>query len=383
MVKYYDGQGVRRSHRIPADLAPAVTSLADSEAHADSWYHREILGRGAAPPRDRVRTALLSPEMTLEQFGACWTSGELARRFPDHVALKKTANDDASRFRNYVYPVIGTEPMRRFEGRRGVELVEQVLNCLPPLGPTFSRSSRRQVIQSVHRLLTLAVYPAKVLSANPLPRGFVPKTGDEKAKAYLFPDEDAKLMACVAVPLPERLLYGILAREGMRVSELLDLTWADLDLERGMLFLDQNKTDDARSWALDPGVAEALRRWRDRFAGSARPERSVLSHRKWTVDRFGVAGRLRDYLKEAGVTRVQLFESNDKRGPLRAHDLRASFVTVNLALGKTEAWITDRTGHRSSQMIYRYKRAARTHAELNLGGFLPLHEAIPELARAA
>lgn len=109
----------------------------------------------------------------------------------------------------------------------------------------------------------------------------------------------------------------------------------------------------------------------------------MLSHRKWTVDRFGVAGRLRDYLREAGVTRVQLFESNDKRVPLRAHDLRASFVTVNLALGKTEAWITDRTGHRSSQMIYRYKRAARTHAELNLGGFLPLQEAIPELARAA
>lgn len=64
---------------------------------------------------------------------------------------------------------------------------------------------------------------------------------------------------------------------------------------------------------------------------------------------------------------------------LRAHDLRASFVTVNLALGKSEAWITDRTGHKSSQMIYRYKRAARTHKELNLGSFDPLHEAIPEL----
>ena len=58
-------------------------------------------------------------------------------------------------------------------------------------------------------------------------------------------------------------------------------------------------------------------------------------------------------------------------------------MTVNLALGKSEAWITDRTGHRSSQMIYRYKRQARTHAELSLGGFKPLHEAIPELAAAA
>jgi hypothetical protein len=77
--------------------------------------------------------------------------------------------------------------------------------------------------------------------------------------------------------------------------------------------------------------------------------------------------------------RPQLFERSDKRIPIRAHDLRATFVTVNLALGKNEAWITDRTGHQSSEMIYTYKRAARMHQELALGEFTPLHQAIPEL----
>jgi integrase len=86
-----------------------------------------------------------------------------------------------------------------------------------------------------------------------------------------------------------------------------------------------------------------------------------------------------EHLRLAGVTRAQLFETDDSSNALRAHDLRASFITVNLALGKNEAWITDRTGHRSSQMIYAYKRAARTPAELNLGGFTPLCDAIPEL----
>jgi hypothetical protein len=38
-----------------------------------------------------------------------------------------------------------------------------------------------------------------------------------------------------------------------------------------------------------------------------------------------------------------------------------------------------RTGHRSSQMIYAYKRSARTHAELSLDGFTPIWDAIPEL----
>jgi integrase len=85
----------------------------------------------------------------------------------------------------------------------------------------------------------------------------------------------------------------------------------------------------------------------------------------------------------AGVTRSQIFEQSDTRMPLRAHDLRATFVTVSLALGKTEAWVTDRTGHRSSEKIYEYKRQVRSHAEANLGGLTPLYEAIPELAAAA
>ncbi|HXS17828.1 MAG TPA: DNA integration/recombination/inversion protein, partial [Polyangiaceae bacterium] len=62
-------------------------------------------------------------------------------------------------------------------------------------------------------------------------------------------------------------------------------------------------------------------------------------------------------------------------------DLRATFVTMSLAAGKTEAWVTDRTGHTSSTMLYRYKRAARTHAEAQMGSLRPLHEIIPELSQ--
>jgi hypothetical protein len=98
-----------------------------------------------------------------------------------------------------------------------------------------------------------------------------------------------------------------------------------------------------------------------------------------TIDRYEAARELRDRLREAGVERPELFEESKERIPLRAHDLRGTFVTIKLALGKSEAWITDRTGHTTSVMLYRYKRAARTAAELQLGDFAQLHEAIPEL----
>jgi hypothetical protein len=65
---------------------------------------------------------------------------------------------------------------------------------------------------------------------------------------------------------------------------------------------------------------------------------------------------------------------------IRIHDCRATFVTLSLAAGRTEAWVVARMGHRSSVMINRYRRAARMVEELGLGWLAPLDAAIPELA---
>ena len=66
---------------------------------------------------------------------------------------------------------------------------------------------------------------------------------------------------------------------------------------------------------------------------------------------------------------------------IRVHDLRGTFVTLSLANGRTEAWVADRTGHRSSVMINRYRRAARTATEPGLGLLAPLNEAMTPPAR--
>jgi hypothetical protein len=93
------------------------------------------------------------------------------------------------------------------------------------------------------------------------------------------------------------------------------------------------------------------------------------------------ADRYRGHLADAGIERASLFERTKARQPIRIHDTRATFITIALANGKSEAWVQDRTGHKSSQMINRYRRAARTAAELDLGNLAPLCRAIPELDR--
>ncbi|WP_437791974.1 hypothetical protein [Sorangium sp. So ce693] len=74
-----------------------------------------------------------------------------------------------------------------------------------------------------------------------------------------------------------------------------------------------------------------------------------------------------------------MFETTQSRLNIRLHDTRATFITIKLANGRTETWISDRTGHKSSRQIHHHKRAARKVAELGLGDFVPLDEAIPEL----
>lgn len=77
--------------------------------------------------------------------------------------------------------------------------------------------------------------------------------------------------------------------------------------------------------------------------------------------------------------RTKKLERSDAWRPFCVHDLRATFCTIALANGLTETWVCDRTGWRSSEMVSRYRRAARTWAELELGTLTPLDEAIPEL----
>ena len=110
------------------------------------------------------------------------------------------------------------------------------------------------------------------------------------------------------------------------------------------------------------------------------PDDRVFADQGVPLSTEHLAKQLRDDLRRAGITRPELFERSATRVALRAHDLRATFVTVALAIGKSETWVADRTGHKSSTMINAYRRKARTWSGLELGALGPLDQLIPEIA---
>jgi hypothetical protein len=185
------------------------------------------------------------------------------------------------------------------------------------------------------------------------------------------------------VPLLRRFVYGFLDREGMRTDEGGALTWADVDLQHNRVDLDENKTDKPRHWDMRLDVLLAMKIWRKFFRPNAKTTDHVFvddAGNPLNVDHL--AAQLRDDLTRVGVTRSKLFSRIKARLRMRAHDLRATFVTVSLANGRTWEWCQDRTGHGDS-MKKKYRRAAATWQAAQQGDLVPLYLAIPEFAAYA
>jgi len=356
-------------------LAAATT---DSAVRVVSIAIEKVVGRIVRPIGE-------SSAPTFRELGTQWTSGELAKKYPDHIELKRNAERDAQRLELYIYPVIGDLPVDRITRAHAHDVMAR-------LPETRSPKTRRNIGGLMSRLLAIAVSPAGLIEATPIPPGFLPKKGQRKALASLYPDEVGRLLACTEISLAYRVLWGFLVNEGTRTGEachdpkkpLSGLQWRDFDLKRGKVNLDRNKTDDPRAWALQTGTAEALRQVRSMRAHAEPGDLVFLRDDGSTFPLYGKGGladHLRQHLKFIGLDkeRPELFITNEQRHQMRAHDLRATFITVKLANGWTETQVMDRTGHKSSEMVNAYRRTARSFQELQVGDFEPLNTAIPEL----
>jgi integrase len=358
------------SNEVRQNSAERATrrQLLEKVAGARSGKALEALGTAVdafCSPGGLQKVVPKTGAVTFGELAKEWTSGKLHAKHPNHVELKRTSDLDALRLGKWVYPVVEHVALTAFTE----EHADAVMARIPA---SKSKSTQRHVAQLMTKVLNLAVRPCKHIDRSPLPPRYLPPLGRRIAFTYLFPDEDRVLLACEAIPLVERLFYGFLAREGMRSEEAQALTWAHVDLKRGSVRVDFNKTDSARVWAMGAGVVRALTAWKKMQPDAETSDRIFRDLEK----PYHMAKTFRARLKQAGLSRPELFEKNEARRPIRIHDLRATFITVNLANDKTEAWISTRTAHTTSAMINRYRRTATTHEELNQGDLTPLDQAL-------
>ena len=68
------------------------------------------------------------------------------------------------------------------------------------------------------------------------------------------------------------VFWGFLSRAGFRADEAAGLTMKDVDVERGIITLDENKMNDPRTPTFGPELMTALKLWKETYRAGAEPD---------------------------------------------------------------------------------------------------------------
>lgn len=192
-----------------------------------------------------------------------------------------------------------------------------------------------------------------VLDRNPAAALRAPRRS-RKLPRYLEEEEVQRLLTAPAADDPEehrdRALLEILYSTGCRVSELVGLDEADLDLRRGLARL-RGKGRKERLGMLGKPAQEAVRRWL-----AAKTNRSLdrgpllLNPAGGRLTDRSVRRILRRCLLRAGITR-----------PCSPHTLRHSFATHLLHRGADLRTVQELLGHASLGTTQIYTHVSLAH----------------------
>lgn len=165
---------------------------------------------------------------------------------------------------------------------------------------TFDGARSRNAAGGVVRAFIAWAVDTGRLPINPVPRRLMAKANEQAdrrvVKRALTPDELVRLLDCPAIPAGRRLAYRILARTGLRWTELARLRWEHVDLDAGWIELDA-KNAKAKRGAQMPmtsdlvqALTEAPRR-SDRICRVPRKETWRADLRRAGID-IEIDGRL-------------------------------------------------------------------------------------------
>ena len=133
---------------------------------------------------------------------------------------------------------------------------------------------------------------------------------------------------------------------GMRLSEILTLTWKQIDFATGFIRLEKTKAGKVRNVPMSDQVTELL---------SAMP-RNIKGHwvfpnRHNTGRRTTVKNEFPRACKRAGLTNLHF------------HDLRHTFASNCAMAGATEHELMTLLGHSSTRMVRRYTHLSQQHLQ--------------------
>jgi site-specific recombinase XerD len=164
-----------------------------------------------------------------------------------------------------------------------------------------------------------------------------------------IPENDLLCLFRVIDRLRDRTMFLLMLRCGLRVGEVITLTWSAINVEAGSIRINQGKGQVDRVVYYSTDVAHALRHWR-----RCQPSEATYlfpSARKPGLP-LGVRAIqhcMARYLHAAGITK-----------PYSPHSLRHTLATQLLNAGAPLEVVKELMGHQSLSMTLRYTQLYET-----------------------
>lgn len=332
-VLYIEGVGVRVVQDKGSGIQGKHLDVAVSGTHEDALaWEREFLLQQAA-----------DLTMTFEAFVEIYITDKKKRLRENTWSTKEHI------IRTKILPYFKEKRLSEIKPRDVIAWQNEMLNYRDKNGKVYSPTYLKTLHGQLSAILNHAVRFYGLKSNAAATAGCM---GSEKHKEMLFWTKEEYLKFAEAMMDKPQSYYAfeVLYWCGIREGELLALTPADFDLDKGLLSITKSyQRLKGRDVITDPKTPKSVR---------------VIQMPQFLTD------EIRDYLKSLykvqpdqrifEVTKSYLHHEMDRGAKeagvkrIRIHDLRHSHVSLLIEMGFSALAIADRVGHESVDITYKY-----------------------------
>ena len=313
---------------------------------------RSITGKTQKEVREKLQAAAVAvnegtystpSKLTVGQWLDIWAADYLNGRKPNTIRIYKL------NISKHIKPALGAVRLSDLRPHA----VQSFVNGLTGLSPASVRLAYKVLHQALEKAVALDYIPK-----NPAARCELPKL--EQKEINPLTDEQAAALLTAARGTDMEHLISVALFTGLRLSELLGLTWDAVDLKQGQITVNKQlsrpdqregglfispKNGKNRTLTIAPSVTKALQAQKRRQAEWRLKAGPVWSNAHKLVFTTDTGDPLDQWRSEAGFSHV--LTAAGLKG-VRFHDLRHTYAVNAIRAGDDIKTIQGNLGHASA-----------------------------------
>lgn len=299
---------------------------------------------------------IISEKITVKDYLDSWLESV-------HVNLKDTTFLSYTRvITKRIIPYIGNIVLQELTPLH----IDKMLRTQVRNGNSYATACTTKRILSI--ALRYAIYPAQLIQSNPCLYVTVPKKAKRDCNKHtvITPDALKELLAGKDLGFPYYLPILIMYSTGMRVGEVLGLTWDRVNLDTGFMTIDRQmsvefnrfetpKTSSSiRQIPIDGELIKVLSKWRLMQEALSKEPGYIYVRADNEGDFIESSEALSDMRRVISLVctrtngkfiRYQSLQTFLKRHDLNAHSFRHTHATLLIENGASPKGVADRLGH--------------------------------------